>query len=135
MDLDSTYHISTEPGRCHGGKVRCSSVVFAATNDCDSSELACLQCQLLCCQSIHPLILPLWNFSSMGGTILYTFDNSSLRVSFEAMIDRLSVYVANRSGESNCKCSMGFTRKSIGEWKWKWFSFSPPASSRQQRAR
>jgi hypothetical protein len=27
----------------------------------------------------------------MGGTILYTFDNSSLRVSFEAMISVMSV--------------------------------------------
>jgi hypothetical protein len=27
----------------------------------------------------------------MGGTILYTFDNSSLRVSWEAMVDGLSI--------------------------------------------
>ena len=35
--------------------------------------------------------IPLWNFSSMGGTILYTFDKSSLRVSWEAMISDLSI--------------------------------------------
>jgi hypothetical protein len=37
-----TYHISTESGGCHGGKVRCSSVVLAATDDCDSSKLTWL---------------------------------------------------------------------------------------------
>jgi hypothetical protein len=38
-DPYEAYHVGTKSGGCHGGKVRRSSVVFAATDDCDSSKL------------------------------------------------------------------------------------------------
>lgn len=33
------YHVAPQSCAGHGGEVGCSSVVFAAADDCDSSEL------------------------------------------------------------------------------------------------
>lgn len=65
------YHIGTQSCRCHCGEIRCAGVVFASSYDCYPSHLACyalgeLQAALKCTE-------PLWNFSSMGGTIFRTF--------------------------------------------------------------
>lgn len=38
----SAYHIGTKSGRGHCGEIRRSGVVFATTNDCYTSKLACL---------------------------------------------------------------------------------------------
>jgi hypothetical protein len=82
-----TYHVGSEPGRCHSREVRRASVVFATTNDCYSSKLAYYVCKISIGNKYIPMdSLPLWNDSSMGGIILYTLPKSSLRDKLAAMI-------------------------------------------------
>lgn len=72
-----TNHISAQPGRCHCRKVRCAGVIFTASNNCNSSHLTCI----LIRKGREERTAhggPLWNFSSMGGTIFLTF----IRISF-----------------------------------------------------
>jgi hypothetical protein len=108
-----TYHVGSKSGRCHSGKVRCASVVLATANDCYSAELTWFVVSNVSsivrhCNGFNNS-LPLWNFSSMGGTILYTLPKSSLRVKLEAMfVDVLGIcrYIVNYGvsiGKSNCK--------------------------------
>ena len=106
MDLDSTYHIGTEPGRCHGGEIRRASVVLATTDDCYSSELAYWILSDINRNNYIPMnSLPLWNDSSIGGIILYTLPKSSLRDRLAAMVvdflyslvvDRLTMWCFNQ---------------------------------------
>ena len=86
-DCCETYHVGSEPGRCHGREIGRTSVVLAATDDCYSSKLTCGCCQIsIPNKYILMDSLPLWNDSSMGGIILYTLPKSSLRDKLEAMI-------------------------------------------------
>jgi len=86
-DCCETYHVGSEPGRCHGREIGRTSVVLATTDDCYSSELACGSRQIVIPNDYIPMdSLPLWNDSSMGGIILYTLPKSSLRDKLEAMI-------------------------------------------------
>lgn len=66
------YHIAAQLCAGHGGEVGCACVVFAATDDAYTTELACA-ILLALLRGYVRRIVPLWKLSSMGGTMLYTF--------------------------------------------------------------
>lgn len=71
------HQIRAQPCARHGREVGCACIIFTATDDGDSTQLAC-SCVSL--QSSRISVFgnkPLWNFSSIGGIIRRTLERTS----------------------------------------------------------
>lgn len=73
------YHVGAEAGAGHGGEVGRAGVILAAAYNGDSTHLAWFGVSWVKYSSGKlGTGIPLWNFSSIGGTIFFALRSSSL---------------------------------------------------------